>query len=232
MVRLMVVADIRLYREGLARLLSSFEGFEVVATAGTRDRALERLASRDPGVVLVDRSVPDCLTLVSGLRSARPDIKVVVLTLEEDEGAVLPCAEAGIDGYVTRDASAEELVAAIRAAQAGELHCSPKTAGSLLRRVSHLAAARHPLSVLTKREVEVLGFLERGMSNRKISESLGIQVATVKNHVHNILEKLRVGGRGEAAAMFRRERLPEGAELKDLDREIHGSRPRPRATDH
>ncbi len=209
MARLMIVADIRLYREGLTRLLDSVGGIEVAATAGSKDQALERLRESAADTVLVDRTVPDSLTLISRIRSAFRDVKVVALTCEEVEGEIISLAEAGIHGYVTREASAEELAQTIRAAEAGELRCSARTARFLLRRVSDLAALRHPLSELTTREVEVLSFVERGMSNRRISTSLGIEVATVKNHVHNILEKLHVTGRGEAAALYRRAPAPQ-----------------------
>jgi DNA-binding NarL/FixJ family response regulator len=217
----MVVADIRLYREGLTRLLDSVDGIQVVATAGTGDQALDRLRGSSPDTLLVDRTVPDSLTLVSRVRAADSDIKIVILTIEEVEEEIIRCAEAGVDGYVTRNATAAELVSTIRAARAGELRCSPGAAGSLLRRVNHLAAHRHPLKLLTDREVEVLTFVERGMSNRGISESLGIEVATVKNHVHNILEKLQVKGRGEAAAVFRRGVDGARFRLRDLDPEAH-----------
>ena len=217
MVRLMVVADIRLYHEGLKRLLDSVDGIKVVATAGTSEHALAQLPGYSPDTLLVDRTIPDSLTFISRVRSVNPDISVVALTVNEVEDEIIPCAEVGVDGYVTRDASVKELVETIRAAKAGELRCSPKTAGSLLRMVAHLSALRHPLSALTNREVEVLSFVERGMSNRGISESLGIEVATVKNHIHNILEKLDVSGRGEAAAVFRRDVFPTRVKVQDLD---------------
>ena len=203
MARLMIVTGIRLYREGLTRLLDAVSEIEVVATADSRDQALERLREFSPDTVLVDRAIAGSLALISSIRSASRDIKVVALILEEAEGEVIPVAEAGVHGYVTHDASAKELVQTIHASRAGELRCSPRTARHLLRRVSHLATRRHPLSALTTREVEVLAFVERGMSNRNISRSLGIEVATVKNHVHNILEKLQVRRRGEAAALYR-----------------------------
>lgn len=227
----MVVADIRLYREGLQRLLDAEEGIEVVATAGTSRQALVRQRSAKPEVLLVDQTVPDSLRLISTLRSASPEVKVVALTVEETEGEIIPCAEAGIDGYVTRDASAAELVATIRASLAGELRCSPKAAASLLRRVSQLAATGHPLRALTTRETEVLAFVERGLTNLRISESLGIEVATVKNHVHNILEKLQVGGRGEAAALYRRGAVSAGAGMEGLDPLVHQPRTRPGTSD-
>jgi DNA-binding NarL/FixJ family response regulator len=204
MVRLMVVADIRLYREGLKRLLEPVEDIDVVGSAGSGDQALDRLKILTPDTLLVDRAVPGSLRLVSKVRAADADLKVVILTIEEVEDEIIRCVEAGVDGYVTRNATAAELVETIRAARAGELRCSPSAAGSLLRRVKHLSAKRQPLEVLTDRELEVLTCVERGLSNRRISESLGIEVATVKNHVHNILDKLQVQGRGEAAAVFRR----------------------------
>jgi DNA-binding NarL/FixJ family response regulator len=186
-IRIVIVADTRLYREGLAQVLGRGAHITVVATAARQDEALARLADLKPDVVLVDAPV-------------------VALGVADDDDDVLGCAEAGVAGYVPREASVDHLVAVIESAARGEAICSPRIAASLLRRVARLAAgqgAAVPQGRLTSREREIIGLIDRGLSNKEISKHLGIEVATVKNHVHNILEKLKVHRRGEAAARMR-----------------------------
>ena len=131
---------------------------------------------------------------------------MVALGVADADDHVLGCAEAGVAGYVPRDASLDDLVAVIESAFRGEAICSPRIAGSLLRRIATLAAGQNgtmPLAHLTGREREIVRLIDRGLSNKEIARDLGIEVATVKNHVHNILEKLQVRRRGEAAARMR-----------------------------
>ncbi|HEX7241600.1 MAG TPA: response regulator transcription factor, partial [Longimicrobiaceae bacterium] len=124
----------------------------------------------------------------------------------ETEDVVLACAEAGVSGYVSRGASLDDLVGALRSVARGELVCSPHIAGSLFRRVAALSERREasPAAVLTPREREILGLIDQGLSNKEISRRLRIELSTVKNHVHNLLEKLQVSRRGAAAACLRR----------------------------
>jgi two-component system nitrate/nitrite response regulator NarL len=120
---------------------------------------------------------------------------------------VLSCAQIGIAGYVTRDGSLEDVVAAIRAAARGEVHCSPKVAGSLFRRIETLSTSRprrFTNGELTVREVQILKLIQEGMSNKMISRTLGIELATVKNHVHNLLVKLGLHSRAEAISLLYR----------------------------
>jgi DNA-binding NarL/FixJ family response regulator len=123
---------------------------------------------------------------------------------------MIACAEAGVSGLLTANASLTDLVASIHGAGEGELHCSPKLAGALLRRVTALASGR-PLngaaSALTTRELEVVRLIDRGLSNKQIALELEIELSTVKHHVHHILEKLEVARRGEAVARLRQQGL-------------------------
>jgi DNA-binding NarL/FixJ family response regulator len=134
-------------------------------------------------------------------------MRVVLLTVPEVEQAVLPCIEAGIAGYVPRNGGLENLVTVIRSAARGEGVCSPRMVGRLWARLAHLArtqAAAAPVESLTGREREILAYIERGLSNKEIAAQLSIEIATVKNHVHKVLEKLHVRRRGEAVAALRR----------------------------
>jgi two-component system, NarL family, nitrate/nitrite response regulator NarL len=117
----------------------------------------------------------------------------------------LSCAQIGIAGYVTRDGSVEDVVAAIKAAARGDVHCSPRIAGSLFRRIAAMSADRSRRSgsgALTARETQILKLIQEGMSNKMISRTLGIGLATVKNHVHNILLKLGIQRRAEAISLL------------------------------
>jgi DNA-binding NarL/FixJ family response regulator len=122
------------------------------------------------------------------------------------ETDVLTCAEIGISGYVTRDGSLCDVVSAITAAVRGEVRCSPKIAGLLFRRVAALSTERrgHSAGGLTARETQIVRLLQEGLSNKMISRSLGIECATVKNHVHSILGKLGVHRRADAVSLLQK----------------------------
>ncbi|MCP4664720.1 MAG: response regulator transcription factor [bacterium] len=204
MLRVLMVSDTRLYREGVAQILAQYEAFEVTPVVGSSEEILAGLERFAPDVVLLDTGIPDALSLVReiGNRSAG---RVVALGLAEVETDVVAFAEAGIAGYVGRDASIEELISAIESAMRQELCCSRKIAGILLRRVAVLALGRGETEEvhLTPREHEVVALLEQGLMNKEIARDLHVEVATVKNHVHNILDKLGVHTRGEAVARVR-----------------------------
>ena len=205
-IKLLIVADIRLYREGLAGVLDRQDQFRVAGTAADAEGALTELRGSQPDVVLVDMAMPDGLETARAIIDLAPAVKVVALSVAETEQDVVACAEAGIAGYVPRQGSLPDLIAALESAARGEALCSPRMAASLLRRVAALAASQ-PKGLahahLTAREHEILGLLDGGLANKEIAQRLGIEVATVKNHVHNILEKLHVHRRGEAAARAR-----------------------------
>jgi DNA-binding NarL/FixJ family response regulator len=201
-----VATDVCVYREGLAASLSSRPETEVVATAGCLAEALDLLRHARPDVLLLDLGLPGADEVVGAARDARPETKVVALAVSDTEQGVLACAEAGVWGYVTRDASVHELVGKMLAVARGELLCDPAIAASLFRRVGELAGRRGAPAdapALTPREREVLALVSEGLSNKEISRRLSIGVSTVKNHVHHLLEKLQVPRRGAAAARLR-----------------------------
>jgi two-component system, NarL family, nitrate/nitrite response regulator NarL len=205
-IRILIVTDIRLYREGLAQMLGRSEHLEVVGAVARGDEALASIASGAPDIVLLDLGIPDGVAVIGAIRNAAPHVGVVVLAVAEVEGDVLACAEAGATGYVPRDASVEELTAVLQSVGRGEALCSPRITATLFRRVAALTArlgSQSTLIQLTTREREVIRLIDRGLSNKEIARTIGVEVATVKNHVHNILEKLHVHRRGEAAARMR-----------------------------
>ncbi len=216
MITVLIVGDIRLYRDGLARLLDRDDRVKVVGTAEGLDHAMERIQQSQPRVVLLDMAMPDSLTAAKTILAECSDVQIVALAVPEVSRDVIACAEAGVAGYVPRQGSLEDLISTLESVDRGEFRCSPHIAASLLRRVAKLAAerGRGPESAhLTLRELEIVGLIDRGMSNKEIAGRLGIELATAKNHVHNILEKLHVHRRGEAAARVRH-RLPRRSALR------------------
>ena len=193
-------------REGLAVLLSRQPSIQIV---GSADEAVppEEIAGQRPDVLLLDVSTPDTLEFAAILRGAMPGAKIVALGVTEVEQVVLACARVGVSGFVYAHGTVNDVVAAVQSAVRGELVCSPRTAGILLNRISSLAApASLAPEALTRREQEIMTFVNEGLSNKQIATRLGICDATVKNHVHSILGKLRVRRRGEAAAQLRQSR--------------------------
>ncbi|HEY7187364.1 MAG TPA: response regulator transcription factor [Vicinamibacterales bacterium] len=208
MTRVIIVVGVRLYREGLAQLLSTQHQLKVVATAADGGAAAEKLAEVEPDVALVEMGVPDVDRFVEAVAKRSARIPLVALGISGSDTDVIACAEKGAAGFVTCDASLEELTGTIQRAAEGELLCSPRTAGTLMRRLAALAAERRPESIsvnLTRREQEVAALMREDLSNKEIATRLRIEVATVKNHVHNVLDKLRVHRRTDAAKLlFRR----------------------------
>jgi two-component system nitrate/nitrite response regulator NarL len=203
MIRVSIVGDVHMYREGLARILSKQPGIEVIGAFACSDNVHHSLLKLNPDVVLIDTPISSCGCFVKQVLDVDSSIKIIAFALPEKDENVIACAEAGYSGFVSREASVNDLVDAIHAAYQGELICPPKIAGSLLRRVAFLSAERKPLQVesrVTNREMQVAKLIHFGLSNKEIAKKLCIEVSTVKNHVHNLLEKLDVRRRYEAAA--------------------------------
>lgn len=205
-IRVLIIAGIRLYCEGLAEILGRRACIEVVGVASDPVRGLWRDRDLQPDVVLVDTSMPQAITAVRAILATRSMARVIALGVSEEDQDVLVFAEAGVCGYVTRDATLEHLVAVIESVARGEVPCPPRLAAMLLRHIHVLAARRlaGPAGPrLTHRELEVVDLIDLGLSNKEIAHRLYIEVPTVKNHVHRILDKLQLAGRAEAAAWVR-----------------------------
>jgi two-component system, NarL family, nitrate/nitrite response regulator NarL len=203
-IRLLIVIDVRLYREGLAATLADHKHLFVAGTVGCYAEALPAVVNLKPDVVIIDVALADSLNLMRELRAKTPTTRIVAFAVDEDISAILDCAEAGAAGFVTANASVDELVNAIDRTIAGELLCSPRMAAELLRRAAdredrHAQPQRAPAG-LTSRENQVLVFVRKGLSNKEIAVALNIAESTVKNHVHHLLEKLHVPTRTHAAA--------------------------------
>ncbi len=205
MIRTFIVAEIRLYREGLAQLVDAEADMRVVGKSAHWVDAVTPVRRAEPDVVLLD-AVAEAHAAVSALRGAIPQSRVVALSIGDGEADILPWAEAGVAGFVTREDSIGRLLEVVRGVVRDELPCSPQAASTLLRRVGALAsngAPAEPRARLTSRELEIVRLIERGLSNKEIGRELCIELATVKNHVHHILEKLQVRRRTDAVARLR-----------------------------
>ena len=202
-IRIVVLADICLYREGLKQALARSERVDVAGTAGDVCEALELVREVEPDIVLLDFRTSDTAALIRALLEVAPTTKVVPLAVHETDDDVIAWAEAGAVGYVSREASLEDLLVTIEAVARGETPCSPRIATMLFHRVAALARERRPEQPgarLTPRELEIARLIQRGHSNKEIAGQLHIEVATVKNHVHSIFRKLEIRRRGQAAA--------------------------------
>jgi two-component system nitrate/nitrite response regulator NarL len=203
MIRVFIVIDVSLYREGVSEILSSADGLDVVGAAPDVGACLAEVARHRPDVVLLDAGTSDGGRALARLAAAWPDVRVLAIAVREVETEIMRCVEAGAIGYVPRDASIDELLGALRRAARGEAVLPPRIAACLMRQLATLSAGRRREESqawnLTPREYEVVELLGRGLSNAEIAGHLHIELATVKNHVHHILDKVGVKRRDQVA---------------------------------
>jgi two-component system, NarL family, nitrate/nitrite response regulator NarL len=213
--RVVIVSGLRLLRDGLADALTRSSGIYVAASVPDSERARAAIIEHAPRIVLIDVDLRDSLALVHTIRDVPRAPRIIVFAASDSHDALLPYIEAGIHGYVDRDGSLRDVVAAVESVGRGETIVSPKLAASLFQRLADERRRRETPSVdpaapyLTSRERQILACVEEGMTNKEIARSLGIELATVKNHVHNVLEKLQVSRRGQAAARARDVKLAD-----------------------
>jgi DNA-binding NarL/FixJ family response regulator len=196
-------------REGARRLLARDPGIRVAGEADDGAGALRLVAAHAPDVLLLDLHMPGAggLQVLPELRARFPRTAVLVLTVSDADADVTDALLAGAAGYVLKDASAAELVGAVRAAAGGEAFVSPRVAARLLNRWRALRAAPRRAAALSPRELEVLRLMAEGAENGEIAEALTISANTVKRHVAAILTKLGAANRTEAAVTAVRTRL-------------------------
>jgi DNA-binding NarL/FixJ family response regulator len=209
-IRILIVDDQSLFREGLNTLLSVQPDFEVVGEARNGEEAIGLAGSLHPDVILMDVRMPvlDGVAATRRLKEAQPDCRVIVLTTFDDDEYVFEGLRAGAVGYLLKDAPSPNLFEAIRAAARGESFLLPSVAAKVVAEFSRLAdlAPIHPdpmIEPLTKRELEILRLIARGASNKQIAGQLVIAEGTVKNHITSILNKLGVHDRTQAAIKAR-----------------------------
>ena len=214
-IRLVIVHPSRLLREAIAFVLSRQDGIVAAADVEAAGELIERLGLLQPDIYVIDLGGPGGRGLddARAIRRRFPAAKIIMTGLVGTEAEILTCAEAGAGGYLPEQASLDELVENVRAVASGEAICSRRVAGLLFSRVAQAARDREGHRAnedprVTPREREIIALINAGLSNKEIAVKLRIEVQTVKNHVHSILEKLHIEGR------------------RDLLHCINGARPR------
>lgn len=196
-IRILITDDHLVVRQGLRLFLSDDPEMEIIGEAADGAQAVRLAQELKPDIVLMDMLMPvmDGITATSQIRAALPDTEVIAITSVLEDSAVIGAVKAGAIGYLLKDAEPEELRTAIKAAAAGQVHLTPRAAARLMREVR---APDNP-QALTEREIDVLRLLAGGKANKEIAAALTIGEQTVKSHVSNILMKLGVQSRTQAA---------------------------------
>lgn len=211
-IKIALIDDHKLFREGVKRILSFEPSFEVVAEADDGREAKDIVEQHDPDIVLMDINMPEVngIEATKDLLQNNPDLKIIILSIHEDESYVTHALQTGAQGYLLKEMDTDSLMEAIKVVYDGGSYLHPKVTHNLVQEYRKLVKNnesghnlteieyRKPLHLLTKRECQVLQLLSEGQSNRKIAETLVISEKTVKNHVSNILQKMNVNDRTQA----------------------------------
>jgi DNA-binding NarL/FixJ family response regulator len=227
--RVVIVSDVRLVQEGLSSVLAHHAEVDIVSCVDTLHARAE-IARAHPHVVLFDAMHLDSIEFVQGLVISAPNSNVVAFGVKENAEDFLALAAAGTAGYIRDSADSGDVVGVLERVMRDELTCSPRAAASLYRQVATLSQlgagilgegdGQVDAVQLSRRELQIAELIDRGLTNKEIGRQLGIEAATVKNHIHNMCEKLKVHRRGEAAARVRaiargRARSPAAAPDRD-----------------
>jgi two-component system, NarL family, response regulator LiaR len=208
-IRVLIVDDHKVVRQGLRYLLEQEDGIEVVGECADGAGAVQAVRALEPTVVLLDLFMPgeNGLSALAQIKRDRPATEVLMLTSSTADEHLLAAVRAGALAYLPKTAGVDQVVASVRAAARGESVLEPRLAARLVREVREVAPRPGPLEQLSPRELEVLGVLARGRSNREIARALSISEETVKAHVSSILAKLRLADRTQAAIFGLQQRL-------------------------
>jgi len=208
MIRLLIADDHAVVREGLERLVATFDGVELVGAAANGQEAVDRCRAVEPDVVLMDIEMPvlDGIAATRTIAAAQPGIAVVVLTSFSDREQILRALDAGAVGYLLKDAEPDEIAKAVRAAARGESPLDPRAGRALLS-----ARAASPVDGLSEREREVLRLVAQGRPNKLIARELSISEKTVKTHLTSVFRTIGVTDRTQAALWAERNGLGSGS---------------------
>lgn len=212
--RVLVVDDHILFREGIAGIIDALPDMQIIGEADDGLEAIVKAGQLQPDLILMDIQMPACdgIEATARIKKEHPEVVIVMLTVRDDDEQLFQAIKCGAQGYLLKNIRSEEMLAMLRAALRGEAALSPVMAADILeefRRLSKQAASgeQGEIDLLTFREQEVIGFLVEGCTDKEIAEKLTISVHTVKSHVRNILSKLQVNNRLEAAAIARAQGL-------------------------
>jgi DNA-binding NarL/FixJ family response regulator len=214
LIRVFIVDDLRLLREGLVSLLAEQKDLTVIGAEASGSKALAKIKELRPDVALIDIGLPDKdgISMTRTLRREPLAVKIIILGMLDLTDEIMVCIEAGAAGYVLKEATFDYLVETIRAVHGGESFCSPRIAASLFSRIAkftseHLPNIPQSSIKLTGRELEIINEIAQGSSNKEIAQHLCIETQTVKNHIHNILDKLQLHTRLEVVQYARERNL-------------------------
>jgi len=202
-VRVLLICRVRLYNDAIIGLLNRYPSMMAVGVAEVGDNLFAELEAAAADVVLLDVGTPGALALADSIVRARPGTRILAIGVDEAPVQVVACAKAGLWGYVPCDASIEDVAQAVQRIVSGRMVCSEVMAEKLYGHIRGAAAddsVPATQAVLTYRQPQILHLIDRGLSNKQIARQLSLGTSTVKNHVHSILGRLRVGRRSEAAA--------------------------------
>ena len=216
-IRILIADDHELFRRGLRMVLEDEDDIEVVGEVGDGLAAVEVALAETPDVMVLDVRMPQLsgIEAASRIKESLPHIKILVLTISDEEDDLYEAIKAGANGYLLKEISIDEIGNAVRSVYAGQSLISPSMASKLLNEFASMIKREEeekeqvPAPKLTPREMEVLEHVAKGMNNREIAKALFISENTVKNHVRNILEKLHLHSRMEAVVYAVREKLLE-----------------------
>ena len=209
-IRVLIADDHPLFRDGVAHSLASEPDIEVVGQASSGGEALQMAREHLPNVLLLDIAMPGRGGIVAAgeVAGACPATKIIMLTVSKDEDDLMAALKAGARGYVLKGVSARELANVVRAVAGGDVYVSPSLAADMLRELSR-PQPPDPLDELTEREREVLQLVAEGLTNREIGERIHLSEKTIKHYMTNVLQKLQVRSRVEAALLAQRHGLGE-----------------------
>jgi DNA-binding NarL/FixJ family response regulator len=206
--RIAIISEVRFLRDSLADILRRDPGIAVIGDYAVLADALQQTSAPRANVFLLDATFAGGISGVARIRAAVPGVHVIVFAVVETRENVIAWAEAGIAGYVPNTAGLHDMTSLLHGIIKGKQACTEEVAAGLLRRIADgpmlNTAAASSNALLTEREFQILGLIEAGLGNKDIARHLAISLSTTKAHVHNLLEKLRLQRRGQAAAWIRR----------------------------
>lgn len=208
-IRVLVIDDHLIVREGLRWMLDDATGIEVAGEAETGAEALEAIPRVSPDVVFLDIHLPERngLEVLADIRDSHPDIPVVMLTMSDEPAYVEEAVRSGAAGYLLKNAPQAELIRAIKAAAAGDAYIQAEVTRPLLARFAREVRAQGAAPAISPRELQIVGLLAEGMANKQIAAKLGISDVTVKGYLQELYEKLGASDRAQAVAIALRHRL-------------------------